>query len=74
MKDGNFAPFSRLSGSHADRKIPRVGRAQAARRPVDEPDAERRLKLLEPIAHCRLRDIQVAAGGGEPPHSTMRTK
>jgi len=47
-------------------EISRVGHTHAARRPVDEPDVERRLKLLEAMAHRRFRYIEIAAGSGEP--------
>ena len=46
-------------------EITRVGHAQATRRPVDQPDAKRGLKLLEAMAHCGLRHVQIAASGGD---------
>jgi len=40
-----------------------IGHAQAARRPVEEPDAERCLQLLEAMAQRRLRHVEIPAGG-----------
>jgi len=41
--------------------LSRVGHAQLARRPVEEAGAERRLQLLEAMAHRRFRHVEIAA-------------